>query len=301
MGQLGRVELRQLRHFVAVVEAGGISAAARRLNLTQSALSRQIKALEESLGVCLLDRGARSFALTPAAETLLADARKLLDFQAGMTARVRAAATGLPLRIGYPPSLAGDFLPLAIERFTQLHPGVRVSLHDATSLEMQQMLLAGKLDLMVSVPCGQADAMTWTILRECGWRLAANRRHRLAGLEVITPADLDGAEILLFDRGQYPDYWNQLSAFFKAHDIRARLAGELDGITSLLAAVEANLGCAIIADTSRLPREDDPRMVTRPISPPPEPITVAAGVNARHPAPPHVLSFIEEMKLHVSA
>ena len=71
--------MKQLKHFLAVADEGGISAAARRLGLTQPALSRQIKALEDDLGVTLLDRGARSFALTPAAETLMADARKLLE------------------------------------------------------------------------------------------------------------------------------------------------------------------------------------------------------------------------------
>jgi DNA-binding transcriptional LysR family regulator len=292
------VELKQLKHFVAVAEEGGISAAARRLGLTQPALSRQIKALEDDLGVTLLDRGARSFALTPAAEALVADARKLLEFCDAMTGRVRAAAAGLPLRIGYSPSLSGDFLPLAIGRFTQLHPGVRVSLHDASSLEMQQAMLAGKLDLMVGVPCGATDAIAWTTLRECGWRLAASPRHRLAAAQSVGPADLHDERLLLYDREQYPDYWSRVTGYFKKHGIQAKVAGEFDGITSLAAAVEANLGSAIVADTSRLVRDADVRIVTLPMKPQPEPITVAAGVPARHTPPPHVLAFIEEMKLH---
>ena len=292
------MELRQLRNFIAVAEAGGISAAARSLGLTQPALSRQIMALEDSLGVMLLDRGARSFVLTPAAEILLADARKLIDFCDAMAVRVRAAANGLPLRIGYSPSLAGDILPLVIERFSQLHPGVRVSLHDASSLEMQRMLQAGKLDLMVGVPCGTADAIEWTTLRQLGWRLMLNARHRLASHAVISPAELDGEGILLYDREQYPDYWSRVSAYFKAHGVNARVAGEADGIASLLAAVEAGIGCAIIAETSRLSPGSECRIVTLPLDPQPEPIAVAAGVNARQPVPPHVRAFIGEMKLH---
>ena len=65
------MELKHLKHFVAIADDGGISAAARRLGLTQPALSRQVQALEQDLGVTLLDRGARSFALTPAAEALV--------------------------------------------------------------------------------------------------------------------------------------------------------------------------------------------------------------------------------------
>lgn len=296
-GHALRVELKQLKHFVAVADDGGISAAARRLGLTQPALSRQIKALEEDLGVMLLDRGARSFALTPAAETLVADARKLLEYCEAMTARVRSAATGRPLRIGYSPSLASDFLPFTIERFTQLHPGVRVSLHDVSSLEMQQSVLAGKLDLMVTVPCGATDAISWTTLRECGWRLAVSPRHRLAAVETIRPADLDGERMLLYERENYPDYWAHVTGYFKEQKIQAKVAGEFDGIASLAAAVEANLGCAIIAETSRLVRDGDERVLSRPLDPQPEPITIAAGVVARHAPPPHVLAFIEEMKL----
>ena len=292
------MELKHLRHFVVVADEGGISAAARRLGLTQPALSRQVKALEDDLGVTLLDRGARSFSLTPAADALLADARKLLDFCDAMTARVRAIDAGLPLRIGYSPSLAGDFLPHAIECFTQLHPGVRVSLHDASSLEMQQSLLAGKLDLMVTVPSGAADAIAWTTLRECGWRLALSPRHRLAKAAEITPEDLRNEGLLLYDRTEYPDYWSRVTSFFKEHKVQAKVAGEFDGIASLTAAVEANLGCAIVAETTRLGQDGSDRVVTRPIRPQPEPIIVAEGVAARHTPPDHVLAFIEEMKLH---
>lgn len=295
---LSPVELKHLKHFVAVADDGGISAAARRLGLTQPALSRQIQALEQDLGVTLLDRGARSFGLTPAAEALVVDARKLLEYCEAMTRRVRAVASGLPLRIGYSPSLAADFLPMAIERFSQLHPGVRVGLHEASSLEMQRLLLAGKLDLIVTVPCASADTIQWLTIRECGWRLAVSPRHHLAAAAAVTPADLDGERLLLYDREQYPDYWARVTGFFKAYKIQAKVAGEFDGIASLTAAVEANLGCAIIAETSRLVRDDDPRVLTRALAPPPEPLIIAAGVEASHPPPRHVLAFIEEMKLH---
>ncbi len=290
------VELKHLRHFVAVAEDGGISAAARRLGLTQPALSRQIKALEEDLGVTLLDRGARSFALTPAAEVLLADARKLLESCDVMVQRVVAAAAGPALRIGYAPSLAADFLPSAIARFNQLHPGARISLQEISTLEMQRTLLIGKLDLIVTVPCATADAIEWTTLRSCGWRLVVNPRHRLAAAQVVAPSDLNGERLLVFDREQYPDYWARVTGFCKEHRIQVKLDGAFDGITSLAAAVEANLGIAIIAETSRLVRDQDRRVVALPLLPEPAAIIIAAGVIERYSPPPHVLAFIAEMK-----
>ena len=101
------MELRQLKHFLAVGEAGSITAAAKKLRLTQPALSRQIKALEEELDTALLERGAHSIQLTAAGEVLVAEARKLVKFSDAMVEKVRATAVGEPLRVGYAPSLAG--------------------------------------------------------------------------------------------------------------------------------------------------------------------------------------------------
>lgn len=294
------MDWKHLRNFVMVAEEGGISAAARRLGLTQPALSRQIKALENDLGVGLLDRGARSFALTPAAEVLLADARKVLDQFDGMIRRARAAGSGPALRIGYAPSLAADFLPLAIASFSQLHPTARISLREGSSLEMQHALQEGGLELIVTVPTPTADAIAWTVVRECGWRVVAPASHRLAGRSEVAPDDLHGERLLIFEREQYPDYWAGVGAFLKEWRIQTSMVSEFDGIASLAAAVEAGLGLAIIAETSRLVREHDARVHSLGLHPAPAPILIAAGVVGRHTPPPHVLAFIEELKQHAA-
>jgi DNA-binding transcriptional LysR family regulator len=204
------------------------------------------------------------------------------------------------LRIGYAPSLAADFLPPAIESFNQLHPGARVTLQEISTLEMQRALLEGRLDLILTVPCATMDAINWTVVRECGWKLAVHPDHRLAGPGRVPPAGLNGERLLIFDREQYPDYWAKMAAFFKEHRIQATVAGEFDGITSLAAAVEANLGIAVIAETSRLVRDASFRVRSLALFPGPAPIPVAAGVAGRHSPPPHVLAFIEELKRHAA-
>ena len=88
------MELRQLRYFVAVAEEGNISRAAKRIFLTQPALSRQIKALEDEIGQCLLERQAHSIRLTPVGEALLREARELLQHAEQVLERVRAAGRG---------------------------------------------------------------------------------------------------------------------------------------------------------------------------------------------------------------
>src|SRR6266536_5369649 len=85
------MELRQLRYFVAVAETGNISRAARKIFLTQPALSRQIKTLENEIGQCLLERSAHSIRLTPVGEALLRDARDLLQHAEQVLERARDA------------------------------------------------------------------------------------------------------------------------------------------------------------------------------------------------------------------
>lgn len=291
------MELRQLKHFLAVGEAGSITAAARNLRLTQPALSRQIKALEEELDTALLERGAHSITLTPAGEVLVAEARKLIRFSDAMIEKVKATAAGEPLRVGYAPSLAGEFLSIAIERFTQFHPRVRVSLYDWSSAEMRTGLANGKLDLIVAAPCtGLQEPIRWVALRDYGWQLVMHANHPLGKKDIVTAKDLSGQKLLLYDREHYPDYWDRITGFFKEHGLQAKIAGEFDGVSSLTAALEGNLGIALLATSSPIDRGQRHRLITRPLAQQPPAIEVAAGIPTDPTNAPQVLAFIEELK-----
>jgi LysR family transcriptional regulator, benzoate and cis,cis-muconate-responsive activator of ben and cat genes len=291
------MELRQLRHFIAVGEEGSITAAARKLRLTQPALSRQIKALEEELDTELLDRGAHSIQLTPAGELLIGEGRKLMEASDAMVARVKAVAAGEPLRVGYAPSLAGEFLSLAISRFTQFHPRARVSLFDWSSAEMRDGLASGKLDLIVAAPCqGVQEPIRWIPLRDYRWQIVMPDSHPLAAHGRISARDLDGLKLLLYDREHYPDYWDKVTGFFRAHGIQAKVAGEFDGVSSLTAALEGGLGIALLAESSGIDRGQRGRLVAKFLSEEPEPIAVAAGISASDEASPQLQTFIEELR-----
>ena len=291
------MDLRHLKHFLEVGEAGSITAAAKKLRLTQPALSRQIKALEEELDTTLLERGAHSIHLTPAGEVLMSEARKLVKFSEAMIEKVKATATGEPLRVGYAPSLAGEFLSVAIERFTQFHPRVRVSLCDGSSAEMRTGLAAGKLDLILAAPCkGIQERIRWIALRNYGWQVVMPTSHPLGKLKQISAKDLDGQRMLLFDREHYPDYWDRVTGFFREHHLQAKIVGEFDGISSLTAALEGNLGIALLATGSGVERGHRQRLITRPLAAEPEQIEVAAGVSAEANTSAQVLAFIEELK-----
>src|SRR6059058_3848925 len=133
LGILGPgVELRHLRYFVAVAEMENVSRAALKLHVSQPALSRQIRDLEDEIGFCLLERTAKSVRLTEAGRAFLNDARELLRQADEAVKKARAIASEEPteLHIGYSPAPFAEVLPKILRAFQRAMPNVHVRLHD---------------------------------------------------------------------------------------------------------------------------------------------------------------------------
>jgi LysR family transcriptional regulator, benzoate and cis,cis-muconate-responsive activator of ben and cat genes len=143
------MELRHLRYFVAVAEAENVSRAALKLHVSQPALSRQIRDLEDELGFRLLERTAKSVSLTEAGRVFLDESRAVLQRADDAIRVARAAASGGhgELHVGYAPTLAARILPATLRAFQATTPGVRVKLHDLSTEEM----LAGLRDERLQV------------------------------------------------------------------------------------------------------------------------------------------------------
>ena len=288
------MELRQLRSFIAVAEDGVISRAAQRLHLTQSALSRQIKALEEDLGVTLLERSAHSVKLTQEGEVLLKEGRGVLERADAAVTKVRASGKAVLLRVGYAPTLTAGILPLAISAFTQKHPRVRVELLDLSSTEMRTGLDQGSLDVVMTVkPAKLDEAIHWESLLQEAWCVAMSPNHPLNANKSIAPAHLDGARMVLFSQQEYPEYWQRVTSWFKSHGMNALIAGEYDGANSLASAIEAGLGVALVVERMAC---SFPRLSLKPLKPEPEPVCIAAGVAAARRSDVILQVFVEELK-----
>jgi DNA-binding transcriptional LysR family regulator len=294
------MELRQLRYFVAVAEDGNISRAAKRIFLTQPALSRQIKALEDEIGQCLLKREAHSIRLTPVGEALLREARELMQHAEQVLERVRAAGRGVRLRIGYAPSLAAGLLSAAVENFTQAHPNARVELSDLSTEEMLEGLENDKLDVALSV--GQrrgTRGLKWTPLRRTPWQLVVNRKHPLARRSQVTPAEVAREPLLVFCQRDYPEYWEIITGWLRKHKLRPQIAGEYDGLESLMAAVESGLGVALL--TSRTAHRVPERVRLKKLSAAPEPVCIAVGHRDDRTDDKPLAVFVEELRKAASA
>lgn len=278
-----------------MAEVGNISRAAKRVFLTQSALSRQIKSLEEEIGLCLLEREAHSIRLTAAGEALLAEAGELLRHADGLLERVRASGQGTRLKVGYAPSLVAGFLSAAVANFSQVHANTRVELFDLSSGEMLSGLESGTLDVAVTVaPSSAVRGLKWTPLVTSPWFLAVHRDRPLARHSSVSPAEGAVEPLLVYCRKDYPEYWDAVMGWFRAHRARPRVGGEYDGVDSLMAAVASGLGVALVA--SRKGRFVPDQVRLRTLRHAPEPVCIAAGCRAERRSEKPLAVLIEELK-----
>lgn len=138
-----------LRTFVAVKEAGGFTRAAERLHLTQSAVSHQIRRLEEQLGRPLLHRTTRKLSLTDDGSDFLHYARQILQSLDVLNQRFQPSPITGILRVGVPENFMGEQLPQLLCRFARAFPAVRLEVSAGITIDLREMLAAGELDLAV--------------------------------------------------------------------------------------------------------------------------------------------------------
>ncbi|QFY09785.1 LysR family transcriptional regulator [Nonomuraea phyllanthi] len=217
------MELRELRAFVAAVEEGGMSAAARRLHMSQPALSQTIGALERQLGLKLLTRSTTGVHPTEAGTALLGEARAVLArHEQALNAMTRYTQDGcVVLRLGIPLELPADLLGPPLERLATACPGTRVEARHLSTAAQAAALQAGELDaglLRERPPGRQFDAMP--VAREnLGVLLATVRAAELAGPDGIHLDALDGLQWVGFPRSGSPAWYDELTAILRSHGL----------------------------------------------------------------------------------
>ncbi len=272
------MELRHLRYFIGVAEEENVSRAALKLHVSQPALSRQIRDLEDELGFLLLERSAKSVRLTEAGRTFLIEARAVLQRAEDAVKAARAIATGGgELHVGYAPSLTARILPPTLRAFQTELPRVRVRLHDLSTEEMLAGLRESKLQITFvprPAPATLRGFRFEELVRDviC---LAVAPKHPLAGRRTVTLVDAVREPLVTYSRKDYPDAHEHLAAVFAAIKVRPRIVEEHDSVSSLIAAVEAGVGVAVVSQS--LTCTAGSRLKLIPISPAPEPLVVGAA------------------------
>lgn len=144
------LDLTALRAFVAVADAGGVTRAAGLLNLTQSAVSMQLKRLEDSLGTGLFLRAARRLSLTAEGEQLLGTARRMLALNDEALSRFGAAGDVTPVRLGVPCDIVYPAIPHILKRLAACQPGLRVNLASSFTVLLREGFARGEFDAILT-------------------------------------------------------------------------------------------------------------------------------------------------------
>ena len=243
------VHVRELRYFVAVAEELHFTRAAERLFVSQPALSKQIRSLEEQLRVDLFARDRRSVSLTPAGEALLPAAREVIAvWDAAQQAVADAAATAAAvLRIGFSTSVGRELLPRIQRHFARVRPNWRLALRQVDWGDPTGGLGDGSSDVaIVWLPVPAADRFAQLVLVEEPRHVALRADHPLAGRREIEFAALLDEPFLALpeDAGSPRDFWLGV----EHRDGRpARIGGIVTNAEETFEAVLAGLGVVLLS------------------------------------------------------
>ena len=273
------MELRHLRYFVAVAEEENVSRAALKLHVSQPALSRQIRDLEDELGFLLLKRSAKSVHLTEAGRVFLSESRAVLQraTEAVQTARGIALGEGGELHVGYAMTPTVHILPQTLRTFQAALPNVRVKLHDLSSEEMLAGLREGALQiaLLVCPNPAMVRGLGAEELARIAMCLAVAPKHPFASRRAVKLAELASCPLIALSRSDFPEYHEMLGALFANPKTKPLIAEEHDSIASLMASVEAGNGVALVPESMACVA--GPRLKFTQLSPAPQPLIVAAA------------------------
>jgi LysR family cyn operon transcriptional activator len=248
-----KMKLAHLRTFVAIADSGGFARAAPSLNLTQSAASRQISALEAELGVLLFDRIRRRVQLTSEGEDLLRRSRRLLGDVEELSERARAlrrGQTGL-LRVGATPQVIENLLADFLVRYRQAHPGIEIHLLEDGGARLPSRLARGEVHLSL-LPAGEAGFQD-RLLYPMYLLAVLPDTHRKSRRAVLEIAELAEEPLLLLAPGFASLAWFE-AACQVAH-IRPRILLQSAAPQTLIALARTGYGIAVIPSPVRVPRE----------------------------------------------
>ena len=247
------VELRHLRYFVAAAETENLSRAALKLHVSQPALGRQIRDLEDEIGFCLLERTAKSVRLTDAGRAFLNDARTLLQLADEAVKKARAVADAEPaeLHVGYSPTPVAEILPKTLRAFQRAMPNVHVRLHDWTNQAILDGVRDGRLQLGLIVSPPKASSLgdlRYEELFHDRVCVAVAPQHPFARRRAIPLTEVAAEPLIGLTHEDYPEYYDYLSIAFSKVKQKPRVVEEHDSMAGILSSVEAGTGVAIGAD-----------------------------------------------------
>lgn len=251
------MDLRHLRYFVAVAEAGHMTRAAATLGIQQPPLSQQIRALEARLGMALFHRHAKGVTLTDGGRVFLDEARRLLADMAAMQHRMERLARGQQgvLSVAFTSSAAAHaFTPAALRESRSRYPDIELQLSEHNAAEITEAVAAARLHCgLLRVPVSRPDGVALeTLLREPvvvalpNDHALARRTTRGGKPAPVSLRDLEGERLILVRRPGAPGLYANLLALCEEAGFVPLIAAEVERMMTNLNLVAAGAGVSVV-------------------------------------------------------
>jgi DNA-binding transcriptional LysR family regulator len=262
------MELRHVRYFVAVADSLSFTKGAEKLRIAQPSLTRQIKHLEEELGVQLLNRSNKRVTLTKEGEHFFAGARRLLSYSADIVASLHSLTEPQPaINIGYVPNPFQRALPASLASYEKEFPTVSINLFAMPSLEQVRSLGEGKIDLGFVGLLDPADAPGLEFQTVAPYKvvLVIPRDHRDASTKPIELKKLAPMLFISLSDRCYHGYGRWLRKTCEDAGFKPRIVQTADNEVAALQAVRSGLGVALLPEQIR--NAVDEQMTIREVRP----------------------------------
>jgi DNA-binding transcriptional LysR family regulator len=243
------VELRQIRSFLSIAETLHFGRTAELIHISQPALSLQIRALEEEVGVRLFERNRRKTTLTAAGFAFRDDAATALSQLEQAIRRARLAANGKLglLRIGFISTAGSEIVPDMVRQFRELNPEVEFSLRNILTAEQIQMLEAGSLDIgFLRLPIGGHPALDVVTVHREPFVLVVPSSHKLAKRKAVRLRELAGQDFVMYERTYAPGFHDLIFGILRDARIVPTVSQTAGEIPTLISLVDARMGITIL-------------------------------------------------------
>ena len=247
------IDLRQFRYFLALSEELNFGRAALRLNISQPPLSRQIRQLEELLGVDLFVRSGTGVTLSEAGAAFLPEVRKTLAQaeKAVAAAKGARAAEGGQFVVGYTTVFDRSAIPDVLGRLRQQFPSWRFVVKGKHSIGLVRDLKKGAIDAAFIGLHTDTQGLAQEVIDEAPMLVALSAQHRLASKRRIGFDDLRDEPMFWFERRLNPGFYDYCQAYFEQIDFKPRIVPEPPDHHILLGLIAEGQGIALIPSSLR--------------------------------------------------
>jgi LysR family transcriptional regulator, benzoate and cis,cis-muconate-responsive activator of ben and cat genes len=249
-----RIDLRQLRYFVAIVSEGSFRAAAETLNISQPPLTRQIQQLEEIIGATLLVRRSNGIQTTPAGAALFTEAQNILKLVERACANTQRIATGQMgrLDVGVFGSAVLDIVPRIVLHFRNRFPDVEVVLHNMDRETQVKALHERRIEIGFNRFFEDHPDLMWEQVIRQEMLAIVPEGHVLTTRKVISLRDLAEEPLIFYPRTTGPGgFSNYLMRLFHTLNIEPHIVQSVDDVMTAVAFVSSGLGLTLGVDSAR--------------------------------------------------